>query len=331
MSLALEPAASFLNAEKTPVSSTKHPYTEADIGLTRLAPTHRIDLRPDGADVFYDADPVNSWRELSWAKIGKPYRVERWSREKKAWEKEHGQEMPVSAQWQHFNKSFQTLFDTAALEARKSALAEMGISLKGLDLAEALEEAAEVARWSLWNKAHRVEDAVWDPRGKRALFGGLDVHKPNILFLGAADGYEAMQLAALYPSGQVVLVDYDEYCVEGRFGASPESYPFLGYNPATGGTRVWYKDQMNIAYEVSDIRELKYGREFDIVVSIGLVEHFPDEYKPLAFDMHRRFLKPGGYAIMTTPRVQLTSKLFYTLFADVMNFAYRELMDSTLR
>jgi hypothetical protein len=43
--------------------------------------------------------------------------------------------------------------------------------------------------------------------------------------------------------------------------------------------------------------------------------------------MHRRFLKPGGYAIMTTPRVQTTSKLFYTLFADVMNFAYRELMD----
>ncbi len=37
----------------------------------------------------------------------------------------------------------------------------------------------------------------------------------------------------------------------------------------------------------------------------------------------------GGNAcsIITTPRVQATSKLFYTLFADVMNFAYRELMD----
>jgi hypothetical protein len=32
---------------------------------------------------------------------------------------------------------------------------------------------------------------------------------------------------------------------------------------------------------------------------------------------------------MTTPRLQLRSRLFYTLFADVMNFAYRELMDVT--
>jgi 2-polyprenyl-3-methyl-5-hydroxy-6-metoxy-1,4-benzoquinol methylase len=103
----------------------------------------------------------------------------------------------------------------------------------------------------------------------------------------------------------------------------------LGANPATGSPKVWYKDEMNIDFEVADIRDLKYGREFDIVVSIGLLEHFPDQYKPEALDMHRRFLKPGGYAIMTTPRLQLASRLFYTLFADVMNFAYRELMDVT--
>lgn len=305
------------------------PYTEADIGRTELLPTHRVDLRPDGADVFYDAEPVSDWRDLTWEKIRKPYRVERWSNEKKQWEKEHGQEMPVKTQWEHFNRSFQALFDSAALAARKKSLAEMGVALKGLHLADALEEAAEVARWSLWNKIHRIEDAVWDPRGKRALFQGLDLERPEILFLGAADGYEAMQLMAMYPRGHAVLVDYDAYCVEGRFGAFPPSYPFLGYNPATGGHTVWYRDQMDIDYEVSDIRDLKYGREFDIVVSIGLLEHFPDEYKPLAFEMHRRFLKPGGIVIMTTPRVQATSKLFYTLFADIMNFAYRELMNIT--
>lgn len=320
MTLTREPAA------QTPVT-TQHPYSEADIGLTTLMPTHRVDLRPDGPDVFYDANPVNDWDTLTWEQIGRPYRVERWSNEKKQWEKEHGQDMPVKTQWEYFNRNFQAMFDASALEARKHALGEMGVALKGIDLAEALEEAAEVARWSLWNKVHRIEDAVWDPRGKRALFAGLDVEKPNILFLGAADGYEAMQLMAMYPGGHAVLVDYDEYCVEGRFGAFPESYPFLGYNRATGGHTVVYKDQMDIDYEVSDIRDLKYGQEFDIVVSIGLVEHFPDEFKPLAFDMHRRFLKPGGYAIFTTPRVQTTSKLFYTLFADIMNFAYRELMD----
>jgi cyclopropane fatty-acyl-phospholipid synthase-like methyltransferase len=64
------------------------------------------------------------------------------------------------------------------------------------------------------------------------------------------------------------------------------------------------------------------------VLSVGLVEHFPDELKPEAFEWHRRFLKPGGYVILTTPRNQLGSKLFYRVMADIMNYGYRELMDA---
>lgn len=306
-----------------------HEYTDADIGLTKLMPTHRVDLRPDGDDVFFDANPVNDWGKLQWNEIGSPYRVERWSKERKRWEKENDQTMPVKTSWEMFNRSFQGLFDESALEGRKKALGDMGVALSRFKLMEMMEHGLEALQWMYWNKVHRIEDAVWDPRGKRALFGGLEVKKPNILFLGAADGYEAMQIMAMYPGGHAVLVDYDEYCKDHRFGAFPESYPFLGYNPATGGHKVWYRDQMDIDYEVEDIRNLKYGKEFDIVVSIGLVEHFPDEYKPQAFEMHRRFLKPGGYAIITTPRLQTLSKVFYTLFADIMNFAYRELMDVT--
>ncbi|WP_035273872.1 class I SAM-dependent methyltransferase, partial [Actinoalloteichus caeruleus] len=89
--------------------------------------------------------------------------------------------------------------------------------------------------------------------------------------------------------------------------------------------RVWHRDQMDLSYLVSDIRDLDFGPEFDVVVSIGLVEHFPDEHKPEAFDWHRRFLRPGGYAILTTPRVALRTRMFYRLFGDLMNFSYREL------
>lgn len=235
--------------------------------------------------------------------------------------------MPVKTCWEHFNRSFQTLFDSEVMRERKKALASIGGGLTKLQLAEAWESLAETIRWTLWNKVHRTEDAIWDPRGKRALFEGLEVERPNILFLGAADGYEAMQLMAMYPGGHAVLVDYDDYCRTDRFGRFPEAYPFLGMNRESGHPKVWYREQMDIDFEVADIRELSYGREFDIVLSIGLVEHFPDEYKPLAFEMHRKFVRPGGYVIFTTPRIQFTSKLFYTLFADVMNFAYRELMD----
>jgi SAM-dependent methyltransferase len=311
-------------------SISARPFTEAHLGHTELTPNYRVDLRPSHTpDVFHQVNPVAEWRDLTWEKIGKPYRVERWSKEKKRWEREHDQEMPVKTSWEMFNRSFQSLFDADALAKRQESLHEMTAGLKGFNLHQAMEALEETVQWTLWNKIHRIEDAVWDPRGKRALFEGLDLHKPEILFLGAADGYEAMQLMAMYPGGHAVLVDYDDYCRTHRFGEFPESYPFLGTNPLTGSPKVWYRDEMDIDFEVIDIRDLKYGREFDVVMSIGLIEHFPDEYKPLAFDMHRRFLKPGGIAIMTTPRLQLQSKLFYTLFADIMNFAYRELMDVT--
>lgn len=314
--------------ELSPESAVSHPYTEADLGRTELKSTYRVDLRPTHTrDVFYQANPVPDWKDLSWKKIGKPYRVERWSEEKKQWEREHDQALPVKTSWEMFNRSFQNMFDTEALAARKKAAARLGASALRFNLRQAWDAIEEIAQWTAWNQIQRVQDAVWDPRGKRALFEGLDVKKPEILFLGAADGYEAMQIMAMYPGGHAVLVDYDDYCRTDRFGKFPEAYPFLGSNPATGSPKVWYKDQMDIDFEVSDIRDLKYGKEFDLVISIGLLEHFPDKYKPLALDMHRRFLKPGGYVIITTPRLQLQAKLFYTLFADVMNFAYRELMD----
>jgi hypothetical protein len=305
-------------------------YTDQDIGTTHLTPTYRMDLRPTHTkDVFYQANPVNDWGKLNWQQIGRPYRVERWSQEKLRWERENQQELPVKTSWELFNRSFQQLFDEDALAKRQEALGTLGKSLSTIDLHEAWEAMEDIVLTSVWNKIHRVEDAIWDPRGKRALFEGLDIEKPEVLFLGAADGYEAMQLMAMYPGGHAVLVDYDDYCRTHRFGEFPAAYPFLGVNPATGAPKVWYRDEMNIDFEVADIRDLKYGHEFDLVVSIGLLEHFPDQYKPLALDMHRRFLKLGGYVIMTTPRAQLQSKLFYTLFADLMNFAYRELMDVT--
>jgi SAM-dependent methyltransferase len=173
-----------------------------------------------------------------------------------------------------------------------------------------------------------VEDAVWDPRGKRGLFEGLDLERPEILFLGAADGYEAMQLLAMYPGGHAVLVDYDDFCRTDRFGRFPEAYPFLGHSRQTGQWTVYYREDFDIDFAVADIRDLTYGRAFDVVLSVGLIEHFPDAHKPLVFDFHRRFLKPGGYAIMTTPRRQLRSKLFYLAMGEIMNYGYRELMDA---
>lgn len=295
-------------------------------GYFKRLPYRMHDLRSTPPDVFEDVS-FTDWNELSWDQVQRPFKVDKWAEGKKLWEREHGEQMPVKKGWEHFNRSFHRLFQKNVPEEKQKARSEIWQSLLRLDVHAAGEALEELIQLLVWNKVHRVEDAIWDPRGKRSLFKGLDVDKPEVLFLGAADGYEAMQLLAQYPGGHAVLVDYDAFCKTDRFGNFPGQYPFLGTNPATGNHKVYYKEDMNIDFVVDDIRNLKYGREFDMVVSIGLIEHFPDEYKPVAFDMHRRFLKPGGYALLTTPRKQWKSRAFYTIMSDYMNYGYRELMD----
>ncbi|MDZ5473929.1 class I SAM-dependent methyltransferase [Bacillus sp. 31A1R] len=304
-------------------------YTEKDFETTMLTPSYRIDLRNVGnehLDQFMNANLVSNWSTLTWKEVGKPYEVKTVAKSKKDYEKEHG-EMSVKTSWEYFNRSFHEWFVKDLPEEMSNSKRELIRYLSRFQFGDVKKALGETVRLSLWNYAHRIEDGVWDPRGKRALFQGLDLKKPRILFLGAAEGYEAMQLSAMYPGGEVVMVDYDEFCKTNRFGHFPNQYPFLGTNPSSGHPKVWHKNEMNIHYMVEDIRNLPFGKEFDIVLSVGLLEHFPDDYKAQVMDWHRKFLKPGGYVIMTTPRLQLKSRLFYTIMADVMNHTYRELMD----
>jgi SAM-dependent methyltransferase len=297
-----------------------------DLGHRELTGQYRIDLRDQAPDLFEDVSAMD-WSTLTWRDVGRPYRTEKWSSARRRYEQDHQQPLPIIDGWRLFNTAFHQFFLTDVPEAQSQAKAQFGDALSRLDLHEAKEALQDLAYLAVWNKIMRVEDAVWDPRGKRALFAGLDVKRPRILFLGAADGYEAMQLAAMYPGGEIVLVDYDAFCATDRFGQFPLDYPFLGVDPTTGHQRVWYRDEMPIHFEVADIRDLKYGKEFDVVVSIGLLEHFPDAHKAECLEMHRRFLKPGGTVVMTTPRNQFKSRVFYNLMADWMNHGYRELMD----
>lgn len=285
-----------------------------------------IDARNEAPDMFVDVSTQN-WSALTWKDVGRPYRVEKWAQTKRDYEKTNGQPLPVIEGWRRFNLAFHQFFLTDVDEAGREARSALGNAISDFDMHGARDALEDMMRIGIWNRIMRVEDAVWDPRGKRSLFAGMDLKKPRILFLGAADGYEAMQLAAMYPGGEIVLVDYDEFCATDRFGKFPLDYPFLGVDPTTGHQRVWYRDEMPISFDVSDIRDLKYGAEFDVVVSIGLLEHFPDEHKALCIDMHRRFLKPGGYVVMTTPRNQYRSRVYYNLMSDFLNHGYRELMD----
>lgn len=300
--------------------------SEDSLGSSWLEQHYRVDLRTEPPDVFEDLSQTD-WARLTRRDVGDPYLVRGRSRTQRLWERDRAEKMPVPVQWEYFNRCFHDLFLSDDDSSRQARMRFCRQAVHG-DVPAAWNTAAELLRLKVWRNVHRVDDAVWDPRGKRALFEGLESKRPRVLFLGAADGYEAMQLLAQYPGGSAVMVDYDDFCRTDRYGRFPERYPFLGSDPATGSWRVYRKVDFDIDFVVEDIRNLRFGPEFDIVLSVGLLEHFPDEHKPLVFEAHRRFLKPGGYAVMTTPRRQLRSKAFYWLMNDLMNFGYRELMDA---
>ncbi|WP_431801811.1 class I SAM-dependent methyltransferase [Halobacillus andaensis] len=306
-----------------------HPYSRRHIGKTEKLPSYRVDLRSYSDkeyNKFVALNTVNDWSQLSWKDIGKPFEVKAESKDKTAWENEHKKTMDPHTSWTYFNKAFHEWFVKDIPKEAQEAKKDFYKSLRSFNPKEVRQALGGIVQLQLWNYVHRIQDGIWDPRGKRALFEGLDLQKPKILFLGAAEGYEAMQLGAMYPGAEITMVDYDEYCRSTRFAEFPESYPFLGDNPRTGQSKVYYKDDFTIDYAVDDIRNLNYGRKFDIVLSVGLLEHFPDEYKHEVADWHRRFLKPGGYAILTTPRNQVRSRVYYRIMADIMNHTYRELM-----
>ena len=301
-----------------------HSPTEARIDQTWLTPQYRVDLRTTPPDVFVDETYLD-FTKLSWKQIGRPYQVNNYSRDRRKWEESRHERMPVLVQWQHFNRAFHELFSYDLPNRLQETSQRLKSDPFPAELREHLEDWLQVR---IWNRVHRVEDAVWDPRGKRALFAGLDLVRPRILFLGAAEGYEAMQLLAMYPGGEAVLVDFDQFCRDERFGNFPDEYPFLGTNVATGHPEIYHRSDFQIQFLVEDIAKLHFGREFDVVISVGLLEHFPDDLKPMVLQWHRQFVKPNGYIIMTTPRLQWRSKLFYLAMGTIMNYGYRELMET---
>lgn len=297
-----------------------------ELETTEITKTYRTDLRTTQPDVFKTANSIK-WRTLKWEQIGKPITLKNVANTKKKWEQKNAVEMPEIVQWRHYNRIMHELFNSDLSEISKVTRRKFLSKLKRFKFKEADSKLQKLIHLKLWYNIHHKDDAIWDPRGKRALFENLEVEKPRILVLGAADGYDGMILASLYPDSEIIMVDFDDFCLTDRFGKFPEKYPFIARHPKTGYWNVFNKSDFNIHFEINDILNLKYGKEFDIILSSGLIEHYPDKYKPLIFHVHRQFLKPNGYAILTSMRNGLKMRTFFHLIGDLLNYSYHELMD----
>ena len=137
----------------------------------------------------------------------------------------------------------------------------------------------------------------------RKLFKGREPHEPAILELGAATGFLTRWLTEEY-GGTGVLVDNSE--------ASYRAYSEMNYDR-----------KHNFTYVKSDIFQLELERQFDLVCSFGLVEHFME--KRAVIEVHKRYTKPGGIIVIIIPMDTPLSRTFFELYPE-LNLGYRELL-----
>jgi SAM-dependent methyltransferase len=86
-------------------------------------------------------------------------------------------------------------------------------------------------------------------------------------------------------ASEVHVCDLEDPKIFSRWGAIAESVGARNYH-------VSYQDARNLKYP---------GDHFDLVYSISVIEHIPDDGDTRALEEFRRVLKPGGVAIVEVP------------------------------
>lgn len=213
--------------------------------------------------------------------------------------------------WAHFNANFERFLNTPWRQVNRGFQGPRW--LRALRLALAF--------------AQHQRGAIHDFDGKaRALSRFRVPPNPSIVFFGAEAGWEAAILQALFGAGgEVALIDQD-----------PAAHERYRHEPASTRVRApngWNPRQLEVKRDLGRWRYLRQnffdvapdGR-FDVGIDWGLIEHFDDQGKRNLIAHFRKFLKPGGIQISSTPRDRLAVRLFYRAFADELNVGYRELM-----
>jgi ubiquinone/menaquinone biosynthesis C-methylase UbiE len=119
------------------------------------------------------------------------------------------------------------------------------------------------------------EITVHNPEKVQYISELLEIHSDDkILDIGTGTGIMIPFYEKHLVDGSVLAMDYSEKMIE----IARSKYPT--------------KDHPKISFLVSDVYELKYFEEFDLVVCYSCLPHFVD--KPLSIQILSRALKKGG-------------------------------------
>jgi 2-polyprenyl-3-methyl-5-hydroxy-6-metoxy-1,4-benzoquinol methylase len=138
-------------------------------------------------------------------------------------------------------------------------------------------------RSTRWGAAEPNEDERSRLRAIEDLLSGCDLgDRPRILDLGCGRGWLSRALAE---RGEVLGTDVTAAAVE----RARELFPGLRFERAS----------------VEELLVSQGQGAFDLVVSSEVLEHVADGDKPAFLRGVQRLLRPGGHAVLTTPRGEL--------------------------
>jgi SAM-dependent methyltransferase len=123
-------------------------------------------------------------------------------------------------------------------------------------------------------------------RNLRSALDGVPSFRPKrILDAGSGAGDHTIYLARRYPDADILGVDLDSALVD----RANESVRRIGLR--------------NIRFEAADLTAFESPADFDLIISIDVLEHIPDQ--PKALRRLAQALRPGGWSYYHIPTVRL--------------------------
>lgn len=141
-------------------------------------------------------------------------------------------------------------------------------------------------------------------KGMKRLLINFDIESPNILELGAGTGKDSEWLIRKF-GGRVTLVDNCDYAI-------------------SKSRRYLRRKKFNAAYLKSHIEDIKFKNRYDLVFSVGLVEHFYNKELYNIFKKHIDASKKGGYAMIFVPNNALIYRFYRRLLTSLKLWIWDE-------
>jgi SAM-dependent methyltransferase len=120
------------------------------------------------------------------------------------------------------------------------------------------------------------------------LLEGVDFAHASVLELGCGTGMNSVNLLNDHSFGKATLVDFSQQALE---------------------TAKANAKHHNVDLICSDIFSLDLRERFDLVLSIGLIEHFTGERRSEAIRVHRKFARNDGLIMIMVPRKGVLSRV----------------------